>query len=350
MKKGKFVVALALCVCAVLIVVGVVLGNNPVQNNIGQSSLPEVSFSEESKASASSDEAKSTEEATSGSEDPNAGLTSDQIAMGEYWYNDDPSTYNGPSEEMLALAKSMTPKELYENMYDRKPEWMKSRQTYHILRTEDGAVTTENGENPVYRADNGLSVEVTDIHASNTLEYGLSEEDFEFGEADCGLDESGTITNPDYALIYTTLRLAYNGKADHAEFLAGDTRLVQCNSDGYVLDAPENRCSKHILQSGIAEKTTAEEDPRDSGHIWVHAGEMRDVLCVMLVQNNFTSVITDYEAAKRDGVHDQQDEEEYYALATYEESKFKYAFTISDYGVVAAEFDITEIVNDWFAA
>ena len=25
-------------------------------------------------------------------------------------------------------------------------------------------------------------------------------------------------------------------------------------------------------------------------------------------------------------------------------------FTISDYGVTAVEFDVTEIVNDWFAA
>lgn len=134
------------------------------------------------------------------------------------------------------------------------------------------------------------------------------------------------------------------------EFLAGDTSLVQYNLDGYALDASENRCNKHILQSGIAEKTTTEEDPRDSGHIWVHAGETRDVLCVMLMRNDFTFVITDYEAAKRDGVHDLLDEEKYYTLATYEENEFKYAFTISDYGVTAAEFDVTEIVNDWFAA
>ena len=37
-------------------------------------------------------------------------------------------------------------------------------------------------------------------------------------------------------------------------------------------------------------------------------------------------------------------------IATYEENEFKYAFTISDYGVTAVEFDVTEIVNDWFAA
>ena len=73
-------------------------------------------------------------------------------------------------------------------------------------------------------------------------------------------------------------------------------------------------------------------------------------MCVMLMRNNFTFVITDYEAAKRDGVHDLLDEEKYYTLATYEENEFKYAFTISDYGVTAAEFDVTEIVNDWFAA
>lgn len=346
MKKGKVIVPLALCVCAVLIVIGIALGNNPIRSSIGQGQSAEVIFSEESKASESSDAAESTESAASSSEDPNAGLTSEQIAMGD---NDDSSTYNGPSEEMLALAKSMTPKELYENTYDRKPEWMKSRQTYHILREDDGTLTTESGEAPVYHADNGLNIEVTDVHASNTLEYGLTEEDGWFGE-ECGLDESGTITNPDYVFVYTTLRLTYNGKIDHMEFLGSDVRLIQYNLDGYVLDASENRCNKHILQSGIAEKTTTEEDPRDSGHIWVHAGETRDVLCVMLMRNDFTFVITDYEAAKRDGVQNSFDEEEHYALTTYEENAFKYAFTINDYGVTAAEFDVTEIVNDWFAA
>ena len=279
MKKGKVIVPLALCVCAVLIVIGIALGNNPMRSSIGQGQSAEVIFSEESKASESSDAAESTESAASSSEDSNAGLTSEQIAMED---NDDSSTYNGPSEEMLALAKSMTPKELYENTYDRKPEWMKSRQTYHILREDDGTLTTESGEAPVYHADNGLNIEVTDVHASNTLEYGLTEEDGWFGE-ECGLDESGTITNPDYVFVYTTLRLTYNGKIDHMEFLAGNTRLTQYNLDGYTLDASENRCNKHILQSGIAEKTTVEEDPRDSGHIWVHAGETRDVLCVMLI-------------------------------------------------------------------
>lgn len=346
MKKGKVIVPLALCVCVVLIVIGIALGNNPIRSSIGQSQSAEVISSEESKASESSDAAESTESAASSSEDSNAGLTSEQIAMGD---NDDSSTYNGPSEEMLALAKSMTPKELYENTYDRKPEWMKSRQTYHILREDDGTLTTESGEAPVYHADNGLNIEVTDVHASNTLEYGLTEEDGWFGE-ECGLDESGTITNPDYVFVYTTLRLTYNGKIDHMEFLGSDVRLIQYNLDGYVLDASENRCNKHILQSGIAEKTTTEEDPRDSGHIWVHAGETRDVLCVMLMRNDFTFVITDYEAAKRDGVQNSFDEEEHYALTTYEENAFKYAFTINDYGVTAAEFDVTEIVNDWFAA
>lgn len=346
MKKGKVIVLLALCVCAILIVIGIALGNNPMRSSIGQGQSAEVIFSEESKASESSDAAESTESAASSSEDSNAGLTSEQIAMGD---NDDPSTYNGPSEEMLALAKSMTPKELYENTYDRKPEWMKSRQSYHILREDDGTLTTESGEAPIYHADNGLNIEVTDVHASNALEYGLTEEDGWFGE-ECGLDESGTITNPDYVFVYTTLRLTYNGKIDHMEFLGSDVRLIQYNLDGYVLDASENRCNKHILQSGIAEKTTTEEDPRDSGHIWVHAGETRDVLCVMLMRNDFTFVITDYEAAKRDGVQNSFDEEEHYALTTYEENAFKYAFTINDYGVTAAEFDVTEIVNDWFAA
>lgn len=203
MKKGKVIVPLALCVCVVLIVIGIALGNNPIRSSVGQSQSAEMNSSEESKASESSDAAESTESASSSSEDPNAGLTSEQIMMGEYWYNDDPSTYNGPSKEMLALAKSMTPKELYENTYDRKPEWMKSRQSYHILREDDGTLTTESGEAPIYHADNGLNIEVTDVHASNALEYGLTEEDGWFGE-ECGLDESGTITNPDYVFVSLT--------------------------------------------------------------------------------------------------------------------------------------------------
>lgn len=245
MKKGKVIVPLALCVCAVLIVIGIALGNNPIRSSIGQSQSVEMNSSEESKASESSDAAESTKSAASSSEDPNAGLTSEQIMMGEYWYNDDPSTYNGPSEEMLALAKSMTPKELYENTYDRKPEWMKSRQSYHILREDDGTLTTESGEAPIYHVDNGLNIEVTDVHASNALEYGLTEEDGWFGE-ECGLDESGTITNPDYVFVYTTLRLTYNGKIDHMEFLAGNTGLAQYNLDGYTVTR-----SRHLKRRGL---------------------------------------------------------------------------------------------------
>lgn len=307
MKSKAAVVAL--CVCVILAVLGVVLGKSPALKN---TELPP-SISEEI---LSSQETSSESEAS--------------------------------SEEVSIPAKNMTPKEEYESMYG-KPQWLACDQTYHILCAEDGTLTTETGEAPIYHADNGLNIEVTDVHASNALEYGLTEEDGWFGE-ECGLDESGTITNPDYVFVYTTLRLTYNGKIDHMEFLAGNTGLAQYNLDGYTLDASENRCNKHILQSGIAEKTTAEEDPRDSGHIWVHAGETRDVLCVMLMRNNFTFVITDYEAAKRDGVHDLLDEEKYYMLATYEENEFKYAFTISDYGVTAVEFDVTEIVSDWFAA
>lgn len=37
MKKGKVIVPLALCVCVVLIVIGIALGNNPMRSSIGQS-------------------------------------------------------------------------------------------------------------------------------------------------------------------------------------------------------------------------------------------------------------------------------------------------------------------------
>ena len=81
MKKGKVIVPLALCVCAVLIVIGIALGNNPMRSSIGQSQSVEMNSSEESKASESSDAAESTKSAASSSEDPNAGLTSEQIMM-----------------------------------------------------------------------------------------------------------------------------------------------------------------------------------------------------------------------------------------------------------------------------
>lgn len=83
MKKGKVIVPLALCVCVVLIVIGIALGNNPIRSSVGQSQSAEMNSSEESKASESSDAAESTESASSSSEDPNAGLTSEQIMMGE---------------------------------------------------------------------------------------------------------------------------------------------------------------------------------------------------------------------------------------------------------------------------
>ena len=37
-------------------------------------------------------------------------------------------------------------------------------------------------------------------------------------------------------------------------------------------------------------------------------------------------------------------------MTEYKILLMKNAFTINDYGVTAAEFDVTEIVNDWFAA
>lgn len=42
MKKGKVIVSLALCVCAVLIVIGIALGNNPIRSSVGQSQSVEM--------------------------------------------------------------------------------------------------------------------------------------------------------------------------------------------------------------------------------------------------------------------------------------------------------------------
>lgn len=44
-----------------------------------------------------------------------------------------------------------------------------------------------------------------DVHVSDTLEYGLTQEDGSFTysvNGDCTMDESGKITNPDYVLAY----------------------------------------------------------------------------------------------------------------------------------------------------
>lgn len=105
MKKGKVIVPLALCVCVVLIVIGIALGNNPIRSSVGQSQSAEMNSSEESKASESSDAAESTESASSSSEDPNAGLTSEQIMMGEYWYNDDPFYLQRPLGRNVGARK-----------------------------------------------------------------------------------------------------------------------------------------------------------------------------------------------------------------------------------------------------
>ena len=120
-------------------------------------------------------------------------------------------------------------------------------------RAEDGTLTTETGKAPIYtRGD--FKAEVMDVHVSDTLEYGLTQEDGSFTysvDGDCTMDESGKITNPDYVLAYVTLRLNYDGTADHIEFLVGECDVVQYNLQqrkkipvipgmfGFVLGNPE---------------------------------------------------------------------------------------------------------------
>ena len=173
MKSKAAVVAL--CVCVILAVLGVVLGKSPALENteLPPSVAEEILSSEET----------SSESKTS-------------------------------SAEVSTPAKAMTPKEEYESMYG-KPQWLACDQTYHILRAEDGTSTTETGEVPIYtRGD--FKAEVIDVHVSDTLEYGLTQEDGSFTysvNGDCTMDESGKITNPDYVLAYVTLRLNYEGTA-----------------------------------------------------------------------------------------------------------------------------------------
>lgn len=77
-------------------------------------------------------------------------------------------------------------------------------------------------------------------------------------------------------------------------------------------------------------------------------GEPRDVLIVVLIQNKFSYVVVNDEAAAKDGVSNLEVMEQNYATGVYEETAFKYAITISSSGTQVAAFDITEIVNDWF--
>lgn len=307
--KSK-VAIIALCVCVILAVLGVVLGKSPALKN---TELPP-SISEEI---LSSQETSSESEAS--------------------------------SEEVSIPAKNMTPKEEYESMYG-KPQWLACDQTYHILCAEDGTLTTETGEAPIYtRGD--FKAEVMDVHVSDTLEYGLTQEDGSFTysvDGDCTMDKSGKITNPDYVLAYVTLRLNYDGTADHIEFLVGECDVVQYNPDGYPLGGGENASDKMILENRVAVSTTEEEDPRNSGHVWVRPGEPRDVLIVVLIQKKFSYIVVDDEAAAKDGVSNLNVMEQNYATGVYEEMAFKYAITISSSGTQMAAFNVTEIVNDWF--
>lgn len=149
-------------ICIILAVLGVVLGKSPALEN---TELPP-SVSEEI-------------------------LSSQEIS----------SENEASSAEVSTPAKTMTPKEEYESMYG-KPQWLACDQTYHILCTEDGTLTTETGEAPIYtRGD--FKAEVIDVHVSDMLEYGLTQEDGSFTysvDGDCTMDESGKITNPDYVL------------------------------------------------------------------------------------------------------------------------------------------------------
>ena len=190
-----------------------------------------------------------------------------------------------------------------------------------------------------------------DVHVSDTLEYGLTQEDGSFTysvDGDCTMDESGKITNPNYVLAYVTLRLNYEGTADYIEFLVGECDVVQYNPDGYPLGGGENASDKMILENRVAVSTTEEEDPRNSGHVWVRPGEPRDVLIVVLIQNKFSYIVVDDETAAKDGVSNLNVMEQNYATGVYEEMAFKYAITISSSGTQMAAFNVTEIVNDWF--
>ena len=137
MKSKAAVVAL--CVCVILAILGVVLGKSPALEN---TELPP-SVSEKI-------------------------LSSQEIS----------SESEVSSAEVSTHAKTMTPKEEYESMYG-KPQWLVCDQTYHILRAEDGTLTTETGKAPIYtRGD--FKAEVMDVHVSDTLEYGLTQEDGSF--------------------------------------------------------------------------------------------------------------------------------------------------------------------------
>ena len=305
--------------------------------------------------------------------------------LGEYWYNDDPSTYLGASDYMRAVTKVMTPQECFElnkdimdaayPNYNGVGKYTEDAVVLH--KNADGTPVTESGKPVKFTAETGTSTLInspsslpidctlTDVRVSDRLEYGLKPGDDRFipwtaDEADegaypwvqkCALDENGVLTVPEhYAFVYLTVRANYSGKFDSVLFRMKSASMYWYNENGYMLDSVLTAQNKTELIDDTAQVPYNNEDVNWATDVVLNNNEPRDLLYVFLVPDQYVYPITDEASAIRDGVHSRYDEVKYYGVGTYEEDNLTYTFEVINYGSRTAQLDLTEYIKSYFAA
>lgn len=303
--------------------------------------------------------------------------------LGEYWYNDDPSTYLGASDYMRAVTKVMTPQECFELNKDildaAYPNYNGfghyAEDTVKLHKNADGAPVTESGKPVKFTVESGTSscinlpssmpidCTLTDVHVSDRLEYGLKPEDGLYipwtEEVDksvypwvetCALDKNGVLTAPEhYAFVYLTVRAEYSGKLDAALFRMESTNMYWYNGNGYFLDSAMPAQDKTELIDGTAQVPYNNENADWATDIVLNKNEPRDLLYVFLVPDRYGDTIIDEASAIRDGVHSGDDMAKYYGVGAYVEEDLTYTFEALSYGSRTAELDLTEYVKAYFA-
>lgn len=304
--------------------------------------------------------------------------------LGEYWYNDDPSTYLGASDYMRAVTKVMTPQQCFELNKDildaAYPNYnglgRYAEDTVKLHRNAEGAPVTESEKPVKFTAETGTSTRIsspsglpidctlTDVRVSDRLEYGLKPEDDTFipwtaDETDesaypwvrqCALDEDGVLTAPEhYAFVYLTVHANFSGKFDAALFRMESANLYWYNENGYMLDGALPAQNKTELIDGLAQVPYNNEDVNWATDVVLNNNEPRDLLYVFLVPDQYVYPLTDEASARRDGVHSNYDIVKYYSIGTYEEEDLTYTFEVVNYGSRTAKLDLTEYVKAYFA-
>ena len=304
--------------------------------------------------------------------------------LGEYWYNDDPSTYLGASDYMRAVTKVMTPQECFELNKDildaAYPNYNGfghyAEDTVKLHKNADGAPVTESGKPVKFTAETGTSTRIsspsglpidctlTDVRVSDRLEYGLKPEDDTFipwtaDETDesaypwvrqCALDENGVLTAPEhYAFVYLTVHANFSGKYDSVLFRMESASLNWYNENGYFLGSALPAQNKTELIDGLAQVPYNNEDVNWATDMVLNNNEPRDLLYVFLVPDQYVYPLTDEASARRDGVHSNYDIVKYYSIGMYEEEDLTYTFEVVNYGSRTAKLDLTEYVKAYFA-